>query len=294
MVWPVRLLTGHLRRAQMGDFVLVPTAMLPPLPSEYGRLLRGFNDLVQAVREREALTARLAERERESVLGRLAATVAHEVRNPLGGMATALDTVRKFGGDPQIRANGLDLIERGLCSIRDVVGSVLAFHRMPSDGRRLEAGDLDDLRLLIGPELARRELHLAWSSSVEGTFDIPATETRQIALNLLLNACEASPQGGEIGFRACVDRDRADQRSELIIEVLDAGPGLPSDVLAALTDIGRTDSHDPPRGLGIRVVRNLVLGLGGRITAASAEGSRGSRITVALPGRRGAGRDIET
>ena len=52
--------------------------------------------------------------------------------------ATALDTVRKFGDDPDVRGKALDLIERGLWSIRDVVGSVLAFHRMPPDSRKLD------------------------------------------------------------------------------------------------------------------------------------------------------------
>ena len=284
MVLPVRLLTDHLRRAQAGNFDLVSPAMLPAASSEYGRLLRGYNDLVEAFREREALAARLAERERESVLGRLAATVAHEVRNPLGGMSTALDTVRKFGDDPNVRVKALDLIERGLWSIRDVVGSVLAFHRMPPDSRRLAQGDLDDLRLLIEPELARRQLRLSWHSSVPGTINVAATETRQVALNLLLNACEASPVGGEIGFRAWIsDGPDHTYRPELNLEVVDAGPGLPTAVAAALTEIGVTDPRDPPRGLGIRVVRDLVRGLGGRIVAAAAVGDHGSRITVTLP-----------
>ena len=137
MVQPLRLLTERLRRAQAGDFERVSATILPPASSEYGRLLRGYNDLVDALGEREAMALRLAQRERESMLGRLAATVAHEVRNPLGGMSTALNTVRKFGDDPDVRDKGLDLIERGLWSIRDVVGSVLAFHRMPPDSRRL-------------------------------------------------------------------------------------------------------------------------------------------------------------
>jgi signal transduction histidine kinase len=284
MVLPVRLLTNHLRRAQAGNFDLVSPAKLPPASSEYGRLLRGYNDLVEAFREREALAVRLAERERESMLGRLAATVAHEVRNPLGGMSTALDTVRKFGQDPGVRAKSLDLIERGLWSIRDVVGSVLAFHRMPPDSRKLAPGDLDDLRLLIEPELARRQLRLSWQSSVPGTVDVAATETRQIALNLLLNACDASPPGGEIGFNAWIG-DSPDHaiRQELSLEVVDTGPGLPPAVAAALTQVGVTDPRDPPRGLGIRVVRDLVRGLGGRIVAAAAVGDHGSRITVTLP-----------
>jgi two-component system OmpR family sensor kinase len=227
----------------------------------------------------------LAQRERESVLGRLAATVAHEVRNPLGGMSTALDTVRKFGDNPEVRGKSLDLIERGLWSIRNVVGSVLAFHRMPSDSRRLTRGDLDDLRILIEPELTRRQLKLSWRSCVAGTVDVAATETRQIALNLLLNACEASPPGSEIGFQAWVDAAPDHPgRIELNLEVVDSGPGLPKAVAAALTEIGVTDPRDPPRGLGIRVVRDLVRGLGGRIVATAAADDHGSRIVITLPG----------
>jgi signal transduction histidine kinase len=283
MVQPLRLLTERLHRAQAGDFERVSAIMLPPASSEYGRLLRGYNDLVDAFGEREAMALRLAQRERESMLGRLAATVAHEVRNPLGGMSTALNTVRKFGDDPDVRDKGLDLIERGLWSIRNVVGSVLAFHRMPPDSRRLTSGDLDDLRILIAPELVRRQLTLSWHSSVQGAVDVAATETRQIALNLLLNACEASPPGSEVGFHAS-DGDGPDPvGTELRLEVVDAGPGLPPAVAAALTEVGVGDPRDPPRGLGVRVVRDLVRGLGGRIVATTAVGDHGSRIIVTLP-----------
>jgi signal transduction histidine kinase len=284
MVLPVRLLTERLRRAQAGDFDRVLPAMLPPASSEYGRLLRGYNDLVDALGEREALAAQLAQRERESVLGRLAATIAHEVRNPLGGMSTALDTVRKFGNDVEVRAQGLDLIERGLWSIRDVVGSVLAFHRMPPDSRRLEPGDLEDLRTLIEPELARRQLGLSWHSGVAAPVEVAATETRQIALNLLLNACEASPLGGKIGFQAWIGDDPGYAgRQELNLEVGDDGPGLPSFAVAALTEMTLTGFRDSSCGLGIHVVRDLVRGLGGKIVAAAAAGGCGSRITVTLP-----------
>jgi two-component system, OmpR family, sensor kinase len=295
MVQPLRLLTERLRRAQAGDFERVSAGMLPAASSEYGRLLRGYNGLVDALGEREAMATRLAQREQESVLGRLAATVAHEVRNPIGGMSTALDTVRKFGDDPDVREKGLDLIERGLWSIRNVVGSVLAFHRMPPDSRKLTPGDLDDLRILIEPELARRQLTLLWRSSVAETVDVAATETRQIALNLLLNACEASPPGGEVAFRAWVGAgsDRTG-RMELVLEVVDAGPGLPKAVAAALTEVGVTDPSDPPRGLGIRVVRDLVRGLGGRIVATAAADDHGSNIVVTLPPSGGTRQEIAT
>src|SRR5580692_7005098 len=295
MVLPVRLLAERLRRAQAGDFEPVSFAMLPPASSEYGRLLRGYNDLVDAISERELLAAKLAQRERESVLGRLAATVAHEVRNPLGGMSTALNTVRKFGDDPAIRAKGLDLIERGLWSIRDVVNSVMAFHRMPPDSRQLTGGDLDDLRILIEPEISRRRLRLSWDCGIQGTIGVSANETRQITLNLLLNACEASPSDGEVGFRAWIDDDSDHVgRTNLVLQVVDGGSGLPNAVAAALTETDVTDPQDPPRGLGIQVVRDLVRGLGGRVVVTMASGEHGSRIIVTLPVSDGTGQEAVT
>ena len=109
MVQPLRLLTERLRRAQAGDFERVPAASCRRHPASMavccGDTTTSSMRLARARKygtgEREAMAARLAQRERESVLGRLAATVAHEVRNPLGGMSTALDTVRKFGDDPE-------------------------------------------------------------------------------------------------------------------------------------------------------------------------------------------------
>jgi signal transduction histidine kinase len=284
MVLPVRLLTERLRQAQGGDFERVSPELLPAVSNEYGQLLRGYNDLVDAISRQEALAATLAQRERESVLGRLAATVAHEVRNPLGGMSTALNTVRKFGDDPDIRAKSLDLIERGLWSIGDVVNSVLAFHRMPSGSRRLTASDLNDLRILIEPEVTRRGLRLTWHCTIPETADVAATEIRQIALNLLLNACEASPLGGEVGFRTWAEGpDGPTEPRELVLEVRDCGPGFPESVSATLTEVGVADPKDPPRGLGIRVVRDLVRGLGGRIVATTASDDHGSRVIVTLP-----------
>jgi len=196
-------------------------------------------------------------------------------------MSTALDTLRKFGDDCAVRVRALDLIERGLWSIRDVVGAVLAINRMPPDARRLSPADLDDLRVLIEREIARRQLHLSWQSGIESEVAVAATETRQVALNLLLNACEVSPPGGEIGFRASID-DGCGGLPELNLEVSDSGPGLPPDIVATLSGDRVMGTHDPAHWIGLRVICDLVQGLGGRIVATTLEFG-GSRITVTLP-----------
>ena len=120
--------------------------------------------------------------------------------------------------------------------------------------------------------------------------DVAATETRQIALNLLLNACEASPPGREIGFEvSVVDGSGPAGRTENSTwRWLMLAPGCHRLSRLALTEIGVTDPRDPPRGLGVRVVRDLVRGLGGRIVATAAVDDHGSRITVVTlpPGSR--------
>jgi signal transduction histidine kinase len=138
--------------------------------------------------------------------------------------------------------------------------------------------------VLIEPELSRRELKLCWHSTIEGTVDVAATETRQIALNLLLNACEASLPGGEVSFRAWIG-GTADHEGpiELNLEVVDAGSGLPPAVADTLTTDGMSEPRSSHRGLGIHVVRDLVTSLGGRIVATAGVGKRGSCIVVTLP-----------
>lgn len=281
MIAPIQRLTDRLEQARGGAYLPVPEAELPPASTEYGRLLRSYNEMVAAIDEREAMAARLAQQERESLLGRLSATLAHEIRNPLAGMTTALSTARKYGNDAAVRTSALDLLERGLHGMRDVVGSVLGFHRAAPAGRALEADDLDDLRRLVEPEAQRRDLRLVWSADVPRHMAVDATHTRQVALNLLLNACAASPVGGEVHFHAAVQFGPGLDAEILTLDVADRGLGLPPDVAMALRTHGAPPPHARP-GLGISVVRDVVAQLGGRITL-QATPDGGTSIRVSLP-----------
>src|SRR5206468_7530770 len=122
------------------------------LPGEFKRLFRSYNRMAIALRERQAMLGRIAAEERLASLGRLAAGVAHEINNPLGGLFTTLHMLRN-PGSPTLHRKAIDLLERGLSGIRDIVRAMLETQRPDRNLRAFESQDLDDVRILVAPEI---------------------------------------------------------------------------------------------------------------------------------------------
>ncbi len=285
MMRPVTILAAHLEDGIGGEVTPIPPAAIESVGREFRRLFAAFNRLAHTYREREDLIRRLADEERLASLGRLASGLAHEINNPLGGLFNAVDTLKRHGERPSARDTALDLIDRGLRGIRDMVRTTLATYRADGDRRVVDVQDLDDLKILASPELGRNELVLTWENHLTGPVDLPASPLRQILLNLLLNACAASPRGGTISVGIFEDGDR------LRIEVTDAGPGMPAHAAAILTDttgavtpFGRDHGH----GLGLWMTGRSIRDLQGTV-AVSRSPSGGALVRVALPLHRSGG-----
>ncbi|MBO1073631.1 ATP-binding protein [Roseomonas marmotae] len=275
LMQPFLAVRAALNRAGTGDFEPLPLARHDV---EANRLAEAFNLMAARLREREELASRLAERERAAMLGRLAASVAHEVRNPLAGMLTALETARRFGDDPAARGRALDLVERGLRQIEAVVRSTLATYRQNDERRPLSAEDLEDLRLLVMPEARRGQVGLDWHVSLPEPFPTDALRLRQLLLNLLLNAVAATPPGRQVRLR--VDR-ATDTRLTICVE--DEAGGLPAEAEQRLAGSGTDAAGGTSGGLGLEIAAQLAASLGARIGVVKL--ARGSRITLDLPAR---------
>jgi signal transduction histidine kinase len=273
MLRPLALLSSRLAEAREGRLAPIAEMDLPQGDTDVGRAYRHYNAAAHAIAEREALLRRLGEEERKALVGRFASAVAHEVNNPLGGLFNAVRMIQRHGEDRERRERAAHLIERGLTGIHNVVRAQLMLWRGEGERRDLAGGDVEDLRFLIESEARRRDLVLDWLDETVGGAPVPAQIVRQVALNLLLNACAASPPGGRVRFRVGVAKERLD------MVVADEGPGLPADARAALA--GAPPSQIPAAtGLGLWIVARLVAEQGGSIEISDGPGTS---IHVRLP-----------
>jgi signal transduction histidine kinase len=276
---PLLAVTRALDRAGGGDLAPLPAGEAAPPAIEAGRVALAFNSMVARLAERERLAAKLAERERAVLLGRLVATVAHEVRNPIAGMLTAVETARAFGDDRAEREEALDVLERGLLQVEAVVSSALALHRDDGTPRPLVSADLEDLRALVGPAARQGGVALDWRVELQGAIPIHAAQLRQVALNLLLNAIEATPPGGRVTLEALMAADGG-----LILAIADSGTGLPPQGRERLLGAdAAADERAADLGLGLRIVRHLADRLGASLSVEAGVDGRGTRVLLRLP-----------
>ena len=233
---------------------------------------------------RAAQTA-LLRKERLAAMGQLTGTVAHELRNPLGTIATSVHVVRHKCGDPDLGIEkALDRAERGLKRCDAIVTELLDFAR--AKGVQPEPIALDAwLSALLDEQDVPGGITLVRDLQTGGAvvrFDPEAL--RRALINLVENACQAMTDGG--GARADTAQRRLTVASRVAggrveIVVADTGPGIPEEVLPqVLEPLFSTKPFGT--GLGLPTVQRTLEDHGGGIEIDSEPG-RGTRVRLWLP-----------
>lgn len=243
--------------------------------SELTRLEHALMLREQSETERASTASRLAQQERDTLLAKLAASIAHEVRNPLAGLKNGVSTLKRFGENQEVRHQTVALLDQGLTAIERVVDVTLSTYRRRSGAKVLSGQDIRDLDLLVGAEARRAGVVLHWNIDPEAQVVTDADAVRQILINLLLNAIRAVPEGGSVTVSLVA------QSEATSIAVSDTGRGMSADLIASLVT-GKVEALPEERSLGIWMVANLVDQIGARLSIRSEEGC-GTQIAVLLP-----------
>jgi PAS domain S-box-containing protein len=217
----------------------------------------------------------LVRQTRLAAIGQVAASVAHELRNPLGAINNALFYLRRQIQEPEGKvADTLDIISQEVHAADRIIGDLLEMSRGKSPTRRpVDLGDVarrtfDDLR----PDTT-------WSLDLRleaEPFLVHADEDqlRQVLINLMTNAIQAMPAGGRIS----VDARR--EAGVDVITVHDTGPGVPEEMRAKIFE-PLFSAKAKGTGLGLTICRQIVEAHGGAIWVAPS--TRGAAIRLRLP-----------
>ncbi|HUW51733.1 MAG TPA: HAMP domain-containing sensor histidine kinase [Sulfuricella sp.] len=240
---------------------------------ELGQLFEAYHLMLEELKAKESLEKQMEQSERLAALGQLAAGIAHEVNNPLGGMLTAIDTLKRHGNVDPRTMKTIALLERGLTQIRDTVGALLVEAKLKS--RNLLPQDIEDVQTLITPLANKKAIYITWHNSLDGDIPLPATLVRQILINLLLNAVQAATQQGEVLF----DIHVMDGNLRVVVE--NNGKTLSPEQISHLFEPFSPLSRDG-HGLGLWVTYQIVHQLGGHVEVEK-ESNDYMRFTVEIP-----------
>ena len=239
---------------------------------ELGQLFTAYRQAAAEIRAKTALEQQVMQSDRLAAVGRLAAGIAHEVNNPLGGMLMAIDTLKQRGTMDAATVHTVALLERGLEQITETVGALLVQARVQS--RDLGRQDFDDVRTLVEPQVAKKYINLAFALDLPESLPLPAGFVRQVLINLLLNAIAATPRQGRISVTARCTGD------DFRMVVANEGEPPPREILSHLFEpfvSGREGGH----GLGLWVTYQTVKQLNGSISVECGDGE--IRFAVSLP-----------
>ena len=264
--WPVLLSVSPLRNAR-GEIVGA---------SAIARDISAEKQSQEAIRRSEKL----------ATAGRLAASIAHEINNPLEAVVNLLYLARH---DSSHAGEYLTLAEQEVGRVAQLAQQTLGFVRDASSPDSMDpAAIMDEILQLYSRKLEGRQIRVTRRYRTSCRISGYSGELRQLLANLLVNAVDAMADGGSLQVRVAAGRDWSSGREGVRITVADNGSGIPRDNLRQIFEPFYTTKKDTGTGLGLWVSRGIVQKHGGSIRVRSRvdERATGTVFLIFLPQER--------
>ena len=279
-----QLVVGAQQVAQGNLYVSLPEGGT----DEIGRLSGTFNQMVERLRQNRELQERLNEAEKLSLLGRFAAIVAHEVRNSLNFINLAIDQIRAKHVDGEARARGE--LQRNLQNIKEEIGRLNHLvNDFLSVGRQVPPalapcdlrGTLAEAVALAEKQGRRQNVKISTDlPPAMPVFQLDAGQIKTCFLNILSNAIQAMPRGGEVHV-AARNITGSEGAEFLQLRFTDTGPGIPAeDREKVFTPFYSTKATG--FGLGLAITKMIMEDHGGRVFVTDGE-APGTVVVMEFP-----------
>jgi K+-sensing histidine kinase KdpD len=228
--------------------------------------------------ENARLAREMVQNERLSAVGRMASTIIHDIKNPMGTLRMYAQVIKKKTGDTE--ASGLaEEIIRQIDRFVDMTQEVLDFSRGVSEIHIDEVG-MDELMetalTFIEKDIGKRGITLVRNIEYTGLCHLDVEKMVRVFYNLAGNAADAMPEHGTLTVRT------AQCNGSVIIEFTDTGTGIPEEIRSRIFEPFFTHGKKHGTGLGLSIVKKIVDDHNGRLEVDSAV-NRGTTIRILLP-----------
>ncbi|MFZ6029357.1 MAG: ATP-binding protein [Chloroflexota bacterium] len=240
---------------------------------------RLYEAIQRELEERERIEQYIIRTERLAAMGRITATLAHEIKNPLQAIRSHLDLVLDFPLSTEERQSSLHICSQEVDRLTEIIERTLSFVR-PGEERTAAPSQLPKL-LVRALNLASKSLEHANIQVKNYVDELPAVRVQadqitQVLLNLLINSVEAMPIGGRIDIRAEATQDM------VTMTFCNDGPPIPDEHIEHIFDPFFT-TKPTNTGLGLYVSYLIVEQHGGNICVENMTAKQGVRFTIQLP-----------
>ncbi len=265
---------------------------LSPLSTESGMFVTGaIRDVTERRLAEEQirklhneLEEALLRSERLATTGRMVATIAHELNNPLDALTNLMHLLKKSSSLDADAAELVDLAEREVRRLSNLSRQTLAPHRetkLPVVTKISEL--LDDVCAMYRPRLQEAKIEVEKRYEIEGQVTIYPSELRQVFTNLITNAVDAIGQKGRLSLTIA----RAAEH-QIVVRIRDTGCGIPQENLGAIFQPFFSTKGEQGTGIGLWVVKGIVEKLQGRVEVESSTvGETGTTFSILLPANNG-------
>src|SRR5438876_2933008 len=250
-------------------------AVLEVLAGQVAIAIEDFRLIEENVR----LERKVAEGERLAALGQMAATVAHEVKNPLSAIKSIAQVMSEDEGLKNQHARDLSLIVSETDRLSKSVTQLLSFaSKRPPAAPPSRADELlRSVSNLFRADAEERKITLQCRANTNADLDgVQSAAVRDALSNLLLNALQSTPAGG------CVMIESLADGAEIVFAVTDSGPGIPRELAAKIWEPFFT-TRQRGTGLGLAIVRKRMEEAGGSAQLAPSQNGSGARFELRLP-----------